>query len=460
MIPNCPARRVYVRCSQSQSMADCPSSFAADMPASGAPPGSSGSSRALGWLHALTLNHRTIGARALQQRSLACDVAMALHDELTGAGVESLVLTTCNRTEVYWRERTPEDAGIVTAAFAQAVGMPAGDPEHSVDRLSGRAAARHLFRVCSGLESLIVGEAEILGQVRAALDACRGAGSMLTGVVQAAIRSGRLVRAETGIGVGALSVASAAVHQLSQALPLARSRVVVIGAGETGLKVARHLRSLGVGQLIVANRTRARAETIAAEVGGEAAALDCLPQELVWADAIVCAVTAPQPIIHAHDLRSALARRGGSLPVLVDLSAPQAVTREDIPGLTRIDLATLEQHVAAHRDRREAEVPRVEGFIDRELDFLHGWARQQALRPLVSELRKKMESIRRAELARVQGELPPDLQAEIFDRLSKRLLDQVLALPIAALEDADVAPDAAEAQYLRRLFALEPGAPI
>jgi glutamyl-tRNA reductase len=85
---------------------------------------------------------------------------------------------------------------------------------------------------------------------------------------------------------------------------------------------------------------------------------------------------------------------------------------------------------------------------------------QQALRPLVSELRKKMESIRRAELARVQGELPPDLQAEIFDRLSKRLLDQVLALPIAALEDADVAPDAAEAQYLRRLFALEPGAPI
>ena len=160
MIPNCPARRVYVRCSQSQSMADSPSSFAADMPAAGARPGSSGSSRALGWLHALTLNHRTIGAGALQQRSLACDAAMALHDELTGAGVESLVLTTCNRTEVYWRERTPEDAGIVTAAFAQAVGMPAGDPDHSVDRLSGRAAARHLFRVCSGLESLIVGEAE------------------------------------------------------------------------------------------------------------------------------------------------------------------------------------------------------------------------------------------------------------------------------------------------------------
>jgi len=278
--------------------------------------------------------------------------------------------------------------------------------------------------------------------------------------VQAALRTGRLVRAETGIGVGALSVASAAVVQLSQTLPLARSRVVVIGAGETGLKVARHLRSLGVGQLVVANRTRARAEAIAADVGASAAGLDCLPQELVWADAIVCAVTAPQPIVHAPELRSARARRGGSLPVLVDLSAPQAVTREHVPGLTRIDLATLEQHVAAHRDRREAEVPRVEAFIDRELDFLQGWARQQALRPLVSELRKKMEAIRRGELARVQGELPPDLQAEIFDRFSKRLLDQVLALPIAALEEADVAPDAAEAQYLRRLFALEPGAPL
>jgi len=105
-------------------------------------------------------------------------------------------------------------------------------------------------------------------------------------------------------------------------------------------------------------------------------------------------------------------------------------------------------------------VPRVEAFIDRELDFLQTWARQQALRPLVSELRKKMESIRRAELARVQGELTPELQADLFDRLSKRLLEQVLALPIAALEEADITPDAAEAQYLRRLFALEPGAPV
>ena len=191
-----------------------------------------------------------------------------------------------------------------------------------------------------------------------------------------------------------------------------------------------------------------------------AAGLECLTEELVWADAIVCAVTAPQPLVQASDLRSALARRGGTLPVLVDLSAPQAVTREDVPGLTRIDLATLEQHVAAHRDRREAEVPRVEVFIDRELDFLQVWARQQAMRPLVSELRKKMESIRRAELARVQGELTPELQAELLDRLSKRLLDQVLALPIAALEEADITPDAAEAQYLRRLFALEPGAPL
>jgi glutamyl-tRNA reductase len=361
---------------------------------------------------------------------------------------------------VYWRERTPEDVGIVTAAFARAVEVPAGDAGNGIDALSDRAAARHLFRVCAGLESLIVGEAEILGQVRTALDACHGAGSLLTGVVQAALRTGRLVRAETGIGVGALSVASAAVQQLSHALPLARSRVVVIGAGETGLKVARHLRSLGVGQLVVVNRTLSRAEAIAAEVGATAAGLECLPQELVWADALVFAVTVPHPIVHARDLRSALARRGGSLPVLVDLSAPHAVTRDDVPSLTLIDLATLEQHVAAHRDRREAEVPRVESFIDRELDFLHAWARQQALRPLVAQLRKKMEAIRRAELARLQTEHAADLPADLLDRLSKRLLDQVLALPIAALEEADAAPDAAEARYLRRLFALEPGAPV
>jgi glutamyl-tRNA reductase len=407
-------------------------------------------------LRALTVNHRNVGLGALPQHSVGCDAATALHDELTAAGVESFVLATCNRTELYWRAQVPGDDETVMQAIARTVGQPEG-----ASRLTGKAAALHLFRVCAGLESLVLGEAEILGQVRGALDACAGTGPFLQGVVQAALRAGRMARAETAIGVGAQSVASAAVHLVAAALPLARCRVVVLGAGATGLKAARHLRALGVGALVVANRTLGRAEAVAAPLEGEAVALDRLHHELDRADAVVCAVDAPEYLIGLHDLRRAATGRTGRPLMIVDLSMPHVVEPGEVAGVTRVDLSVIEGEVERQRDRRAAEVPKVESVIEREMHHLQSWARHHALRPLASDLRRKVEAIRRAELARAQDELPDGASAAdaaMLDRLTRRLLDQVLAIPLATLEAGDVPLDATQAQYLRRLFALEPGA--
>jgi glutamyl-tRNA reductase len=411
-------------------------------------------------LRAITLNHRNVGVRAMQSLSVGCEASVVLHDELSEAGVESFVLATCNRTELYWRARVPGDADAVERAVARAFGTAHTAALSAAARLSGRAAALHLFRVCAGLESLVLGEAEILGQVRAALDACPGAGPFLEGVVRAALRAGRMARAETAIGVGALSVASAAVHLLAESLPLGGSRVLVVGAGDTGLKAARHLRALGAGELVVANRTVARARAAAASLGAEAVGLDDLAGELVRADAIVCAVDAPAPLIGTHELARAAAARNGRRLIVVDLSMPPAIAHGDVPGVERVDLDALDRQVERQRDQRAAEIPRVEAVIERELGHLDGWARHHVLRPLVSDLRRKIEAIRQTELTLARRELKDAQPADVhvLDRLTRRLLDQVLAIPLATLEAGEVPLDAAQAQYLRRLFALD-GAP-
>lgn len=411
-------------------------------------------------LRALTLNHQNVGLEALPQVSLAAETVVSLQASLAAADIETFVLATCNRTEIYWRARVPGDDERVRAIVLAHAMPAAADVLRECLPLRGRAAAVHLFRVCCGIESLVLGEAEILGQVRSALDAYGTPGTFLHGVVLAALRAGRMARAETSIGVGALSVASAAVQLVGATMPIERSHVVVVGAGATGVKAARHLRALRVGRLSIANRTRERAEAAAQSVDADGLGLEALAETIAQADAAICAVAAPTPVIDLASLRAVMARRPGRPLLIVDLSMPPVVEAGEVPGVTRIDLGALEAQVAAQRDRRASEIPKVEAVITREIHHLHSWARHHALRPLVSDLRRKVERIRQAELARATGELhdTAGVDVHVLERLSRRLLDQVLAIPFGALETGELPLDAAQAQYLRRLFALEPGA--
>jgi glutamyl-tRNA reductase len=410
-------------------------------------------------LRVLTINHRNVGLDHLAALSLGAPGAASLHEALSAAAIESVVLATCNRTELYWRARVPGDDERVTRALAQAIRVPEATASLVATRLAGEAAVRHLFGVCCGLESLVIGEAEILGQVRAALEACTGAGAFLEGVFRAALRTGRAARAETGIGTGAVSVASTAINWLAELMPLPERRVLVVGAGDTAAKAARQLRAMGAGGLAIANRTVARAEALAANVAADAMGLDALPDALPAADALVVAARGASCLVTLAHLERAAARRAGRPLVVVDLAMPCGVEPGDVDGVRRIDLRGLEHLVEENRHRRQAEVPRVQAVIERELEWLRAWARHQALRPLVADLRRKVEAIRRAELARAQEELVRvDDQGEaVLDRLSRRLLEQVLAIPLATLEAGDLPLDATHAEYLRRLFALDAG---
>ena len=378
--------------------------------------------------------------------------AARLHAALISAGIESVVLSTCNRFEVYWRSVRPGDDETVSGMLDAALPLAKELMHQGSVQLAGDEVARYAFRVCSGLESMVLGEAEILGQVRSAIEQSPGAGTFLRGVFTAAIRTGRGARASTGIGTGALSVASAAIEQLECCVPLGDKRVLLVGAGETAAKVARQLRALNAGTVVIANRTLDRAQALASTTGAIAVGLESIADQIAQADVVICAAHSTSWIVtHAH----VAGRTPASPLVLVDLSMPPAIEPFEVAGVARIDLIEVERATAAYRQRREGEIPRVEAFITRELEWLRGWARQEMLRPFVSTLRQKADVIRRDELERAVEELKAGDPQVVLERFSQRMFDRLLAVPVDQLKSGDLPFDGPSADYLRRLFALD-----
>lgn len=300
---------------------------------------------------------------------------------LAGHGIEAVLLATCNRVELYWHSRTSQDDLIVSGSLAAALGANAADLSGRASWLTGERAARHLFRVCAGLESVVIGEAEVLGQARAALEDSDRAGRLVAGVFRAAIRAGRAARAETGIARGSISVASTAIQWLAAQVSLETCRVLVVGAGDTARKAVRHLKAVGVRDMVVANRTVAHAKDLAIPLGAGAVGLDALQDQLLLADAIVSAVTVGEWLVTRDHLRRRCA--GASRPLfVVDLAMPPSVEPAEFAGIMRIDLGVIEQVTRVRREQRSAEVPRVEAVIAREVEWLRRWAAREALRPV------------------------------------------------------------------------------
>lgn len=335
---------------------------------------------ALAPLRALSISHRSHGMDGLAALAARPAAAAAVHASMTRHGIESVLMTTCHRVELYWWSRDQQDDVVAAGTLAAGIGAQAGDIVGPSSWLTGERAAHHLFRVCAGLESVVIGEAEVLGQARAALENAPGARRFMTGVFRGAIRAGRAARAETAIGRGATSVASIGIQWLTARLsPLDQCRVLVVGAGDTARKVARHLTAIGVGSLVVANRTVARAEELANSLHAEAVGLDALPDEISRADAVISAVTTNGWLVTREHL-GPRAACGGRPLFIVDLSMPPSV--EPIAGgaIERIDLGLLDHASEATREQRLTETPHVEVVLARELAWLHRWAAREALR--------------------------------------------------------------------------------
>ena len=387
-------------------------------------------------LRVVSINHKTAPLEVLEGVALSPEDVGALLAGLGRAGIEAVGLATCNRNELYWIARSPADDMIVEHALFRTWRRPPAELHASALRLEGTEAARHLFRVAAGLESLMVGESEILGQARAALELAGSAaapGPVLIETFRAALRFGGRARSCTRIGAGAVSVASASIQSLRRACSdLSQLEVVVLGAGHTGMKAARHLKSEKVGRVVMVNRTPERAKEVAVRLGAEAATLAELPALVADADALIVAIQVPTPLVTPALMAQALAGRTKPL-VVVDLSMPRAVSPEvaSLPGVTLVDLSRLEDAVELTRKLREREIPLVETLLEAELERFEEEAHEHAARPLVAELRVRAEAIRKAEVERAVA--AGDIDAEMLDRVTRRLVDRLLRAPSAAL---------------------------
>jgi glutamyl-tRNA reductase len=415
----------------------------------------------IGAIRLHSISHRTAALGDLECMALSGAAQAALRQSLRAAGIHAVVLCTCNRTELYWHSARPADDAAAEEALLACAPAGTAPPREAFASVRGLAAARHLFRVAAGLESLVVGESEVLGQMRDAIDAAERdetAGFFLSGLFRAALRFGGRARSETGIGAGALSIASAAVQLLARVHEdLTRCTVLVVGAGMTGLKAARHLRAERVGTLVLMNRTMQRASEAAAELEAHAAPLEDLAYWLARADAVVAAVQVDAPIVTAELLRSVRPMRRAPTLALLDLSLPRAIDPAcgAIGGVAHRDLSGLEQIVAHNRARREREIPRVEALLEHEIEVFEGQARESAVRPLVAELRQRAEIIRREEMQRALQNGAHDAQA--LDRVTRRLVDRLLHAPSQALRGGELALDPQHTLYLRSLFGLHGG---
>ncbi len=353
--------------------------------------------------------------------------------------IEGVVLSTCNRTEVYLVEGEREAAPAVWDLLSERLGASASG--HGYVRRD-REAAAHLFRVASGLDSMVMGEAQIHGQVRDAWEACRSAsGVVLNRLFQTALSTAGRVRSETRIGHGAMSVSSAAV-QLSKKIfgGLAGRRAMVLGAGEMAELALASFQQEGVHTAVVANRTFERAEALAAQYGAEAVHYEEAWPRIAEVDVLLCSTAAPRPVVDVEHIRPSVEKRGDRPLCILDIALPRDVD----PAVGRLenvflyDLDDLRGVVNASMERRQREVPAAEALIAGEVEGFWQWVAGLAAVPVLTQLRQEMNLVRERELAAALkrlGALAPE-QREVVEQLAQSLTNKFLHEPSVRLRAA------------------------
>jgi glutamyl-tRNA reductase len=360
---------------------------------------------------------------------------------------DAVCLSTCNRTELYLADVEEHDAVSALEALA-------GEPLDGVlYRLHDDAAALHLFRVAAGLDSLVPGEGEILGQVRAAYDAVEP-GALLDHVFRQALAVGKRVRTETAIGESPASVSSAAAALVAQVFgELAGRRILLIGAGRIGELAASNLASRGAEIAFVANRTVETARELAQRFGGSAIALTDVAAHLGDVDVVVSSTSAPELVLSAPEVPS---RRRQPL-FFVDIAVPRdldpAIAKLD--GCFLYDIDDLEAVVAETLAGRRSEAARAEQLVAEEAERFRTWRASLDVVPAIASLRARAEEIRSAELAKLNGRVTDDERAKL-ESVTAQILNKLLHLPTIRMKEAAVSADgAAYADAVRHLFGLE-----
>ena len=378
---------------------------------------------------------------------------------------EAVLLSTCNRIEVYARAEEFEPAcQSIQEFFGQYHEVPQSVLKEHCYAMKLKETVRHAFRVASSLDSMVVGEPQILGQVKAAYRTALEAGCTgvyLNQLFEKGFAVAKRVRTETDIGENAVSVSYAAVELARKIFGTLRDqRVMLVGAGEMAELAAQHLVQLGVRSVQVANRSDDRAVDLAARFGGQAIEFNHLEAELVGSDIVLCSTGAPHPIIHREAVQRLMRHRRNRPMFFIDIAIPRDVAPEvqDIDNAFVYDIDDLEHVVTANIQEREREAVRAESLIEEEcLAFLR-WMETLEAVPTIVSLREQAEAVRRKELEELRSKLrtlSPE-EEEAVNALTTALVNKILHAPITELKRRAASEDAPTyLRVARSLFGLD-----
>ena len=430
----------------------------------------------------LGLSHHTAPVELRERLNYSAQALEAALDRFRGRATrparatELVILSTCNRLELY---ATIPDAAVQTdaqpdgleALFAPLLdflgethGLGAADLNDGFYRLTGRAAIEHLGRVAAGLDSMILGEPQILGQVNGAYSVALrqgAAGPVLSALFRAAIHTGKRARAETDISRNAATISSVAVKMAEKVVgPLAARQVLVVGAGEMAELAVEALRKRGASQITVVNRTRTRAVQLAERWGARVLPFEQLGEALAAADIVLTSTDAPQAVITSDLACAALSARPTRPLVLIDIAVPRDVEPDArrLPNTHYFDIDDIEAHLNGALAERLQEVPRVEAIVAEETRAFLGWLGSLEITPLIVGLRAKAEAIRRAEVDKTLRRLPQLGEADRrqIETMTEALVNKLLHEPTLRLKtEAGLRQSSEYAAAARYLFALD-----
>jgi len=410
------------------------------------------------------LNYQTSSAGIRESVALTPEeTAEALEALRKVRAQEALILSTCNRTEFYARGSVGADPlDCVADIIKHLKGIDLREHQGATYVWNTADPVPHLFRVTSGLDSMVLGETQIAGQVRVASELASKSGMhgpVLRRLVDSAVHCARRVRTETSLTEGSVSMASVAVGLATKVLgDLAHKRVLIVGAGDTGRTAAEHLKDIGAHDFMVANRSPQPAQELAARVGGTAHGLDELARLLQEADLVFSATASAQPLIDVEMVRQASKARRGRSMLLVDLAMPRDVHPDvnKLPNVFVYSTEAVKSIVDDNLERRRREAPRAEAIVLEEAARFLDWYRGLAVTPTVASVRARMEQLRAKKVEAFATKFRSE-DREKLETLSRSLMNDFLREPtlrlMRAKDDPRLGPELAEA--VRNLFDLE-----
>ena len=412
----------------------------------------------------LGLNHTSAPVHlrerlAFNEEQIRASLARLFCDRLQTSLAELIILSTCNRIEIYAASSQFTDTEL-EAFLSDCRGVPAHELHPYLYRFQDVEAARHLFDVAADLDSLVIGEPQILGQITRALELARGqnaAGPTLNRLFQAAIHAGKRARTETAISRNPASVSSLAASVAEKTLGhIKTAHVVVLGAGEMAELTVEALRKRGVEKIRVVNRTLERAHALAGRWGAESATFESLYESLEEADILISSTGAPHLVVSADMVAEAMRLRGERSLVLIDIAVPRDIDPDaaKIPHVKLFDIDGLNSKLEDSLTRRLDEVPHVRQILEEELSEFEDYLRSLEMLPLIADIHQQAEAIRTAELEKSLRRMPDltEKERERVEALTQSLVRKLLDHPTRRLRAEATSHRAPEYAALARIL--------